>query len=260
MLWAALQPLAMTLQTRPPLVSSAARASRTLTAAMTSGPDGLDAEDCFLIDTEEGRKYVCTENPSELAWFLGLEESALKKGAKPDDLELVECAEDWSSNGTPEWVCVEREPASATDAPPKFKPLQSILGRAGATVVPRPSVPASDERAAADDDDDDDAKYGEIEDACYLVGTDEGTKYVCTDEPAELAWFLGLDESALKKGAKPDDLALVECAEDWSHNGTPEWVCRAQEEAGVERPAPKFKPLRSLAQVVTRVSGGAKRD
>ena len=63
-----------------------------------------------------------------------------------------------------------------------------------------------------------------------------------------------------EKGAKPDDLELVECAEDWSHNGTPEWVCRAQEEAGVVRPAPKFKPLRSLAQAVSRISGGTKVD
>tara|TARA_B110001452_G_scaffold237271_1_gene217025 strand:+ start:1619 stop:2161 length:543 start_codon:yes stop_codon:yes gene_type:complete len=159
---------------------------------------------------------------------------------------LVECAEDWTHNGTPEWVCVE-ESTSAADAPKKFKPLQTLLkgGRASAAAA------ASDESAGEDVDD---------EDACYLLDTDEGTKYVCTDEPAELAWFLGLEETALKKGAKPDDLELVECAEDWSHNGTPEWVCRAQEEAGVVRPAPKFKPLRSLAQAVSRISGGTKVD
>ena len=41
------------------------------------------------------RKYVCTEDPKELAWLMGVEEKDLKSGPKPDDLELVECHEEW---------------------------------------------------------------------------------------------------------------------------------------------------------------------
>ena len=51
------------------------------------------------------RKYVCTSNPEELAWFMGIEQKDLVRGVKPDDLELVECSEEWSHNGTPQWVC-----------------------------------------------------------------------------------------------------------------------------------------------------------
>lgn len=264
------QPLALTL--RVPVVARAT--SRAFTTAVATGPDSYSDDNCFLFETEDGRKYVCTENPGELAWFMGVDESSLVSGPKPDDMKyvgaqtvqqlrlnllltyapaprchsLIECSEDWTHNGTPEWVCVEKESASATDAPPKFNPLHTLLGRASA-VATEPSAAESDGSLAEDEDE---------EDACYLVETGEGTKYICTDEPAELAWFLGLDETALKRGAKPDDLNLVECAEEWSHTGTPEWVCRTQEEAGVVRPAPKFKPLRSLAKAVTRISGGAK--
>ena len=37
--------------------------------------------------------------------------------------------------------------------------------------------------------------------------------------------MLGLDEKELVSGPKPDDLELVECHEDWSHTGTPQWAC-----------------------------------
>ena len=50
---------------------------------------------------------------------------------------------------------------------------------------------------------------------------------MCTGNPEELAWFMGLKESELVSGPKPKDLDLVECAEEWSHNGTPQWVCNA---------------------------------
>jgi len=68
---------------------------------------GPEADECYLFDTNDGRKYVCTGNPDELAWYMGLELKDLKVGPKPDDLELVECAEDWSHSGTPQWVCKE---------------------------------------------------------------------------------------------------------------------------------------------------------
>lgn len=42
----------------------------------------------------DGRmRYVCTENPKELAWFMGIDETAMKKGNKPKDEELLECFE-----------------------------------------------------------------------------------------------------------------------------------------------------------------------
>jgi len=62
------------------------------------------------------RKFVCTTNPEELAWFMGLEMKDLKKGAKPADLELIECSEDWSHNGTPQWVCKEEKEEVADEA------------------------------------------------------------------------------------------------------------------------------------------------
>ena len=78
-------------------------------------------------------------------------------------------------------------------------------------------------------------------DTCYLFETYDGVKYVCTSEPEELAFMLGLDEKDLIKGVKPDDLTLVECAEDWSHTGTPQWVCkgalRPQEGSAVDMEA-----------------------
>jgi hypothetical protein len=37
--------------------------------------------------------------------------------------------------------------------------------------------------------------------------------------------MLGIDEKELTSGPKPDDLELVECHEDWSHTGTPQWAC-----------------------------------
>jgi len=66
------------------------------------------------------------------------------------------------------------------------------------------------------------------EDTCYLIDTYEGMKYVSSTKPDELAWYLGLEENQLVKGAKPEDLNLIECAEDWSHRGTPQWVCKAE--------------------------------
>ena len=42
--------------------------------------DPVDFEEsCFLFDTDDGRKYVCTESPAELAWFMGLDEKALDR-------------------------------------------------------------------------------------------------------------------------------------------------------------------------------------
>jgi hypothetical protein len=67
----------------------------------------LSSDECYLFDTEEGRKYVCTENPEELAWHMGLEIKDLVTGVKPDDLNLIECAEEWSHTGTPQWTCRE---------------------------------------------------------------------------------------------------------------------------------------------------------
>jgi len=79
---------------------------------------GPDAEDeCFLFDTPEGRKYVCTSNPAELAWHMGLEVKDLKTGGKPDDHSLIECAEDWSHNGTPQWVCKAEEQQQRVEDP-----------------------------------------------------------------------------------------------------------------------------------------------
>ena len=58
-------------------------------------------------------KYVCTSNPEELAWHLGLNEKDLVTGVKPEDLELIECAEEWSHTGTPQWACIAKEKATA---------------------------------------------------------------------------------------------------------------------------------------------------
>ena len=33
-------------------------------------------------------------------------------------------------------------------------------------------------------------------------------------------------------GPKPDDLDLMSCFEEWSHNGTPEWVCSEELRSG----------------------------
>jgi len=41
---------------------------------------------------------------------------------------------------------------------------------------------------------------------------------------------MGVDKKDLIVGPKPDDLELIECAEDWSHSGTPQWVCREGKE------------------------------
>ena len=37
-----------------------------------------DPDSCYLFDTKEGRKYVCTDNPEELAWHMGLEVNDLQ--------------------------------------------------------------------------------------------------------------------------------------------------------------------------------------
>jgi len=42
-------------------------------------------------------------------------------------------------------------------------------------------------------------------------------------------WHMGLDMKDLKKGPKPDNLDLIECSEEWSHTGTPQWACKAEE-------------------------------
>ena len=54
------------------------------------------------------------------AWMLGLDEKDLVSGPKPDDLELVECHEDWSHTGTPQWACSEDNPRAgdSSEAPP----------------------------------------------------------------------------------------------------------------------------------------------
>lgn len=77
----------------------------------TLGPD-----ECYLFDTPEGRKYVCTTNPEELAWHMGLDMRDLVSGHKPEDLDLVECSEEWSYNGTPQWVCKEDAPSASDTA------------------------------------------------------------------------------------------------------------------------------------------------
>merc|ERR1711892_561497 len=89
------------------------------TEALPDSPTDLDDGSCYLIDTDEGRKYVCTDNPQELAWMLGI-----------DDQELVECHEDWSHTGTPQWACSEDGPredeASEASATRKFQPLRML--------------------------------------------------------------------------------------------------------------------------------------
>ena len=52
--------------------------------------------------------------------MLGLDEKDLVSGPKPDDLELVECHEDWSHTGTPQWACSEDGPRAgdSSEAPP----------------------------------------------------------------------------------------------------------------------------------------------
>ena len=98
MLLAALQPLALTLHTRPSaLVPAVARATRSLATAMVAGPAD-DAENCYLFETDEGRKYVCTENPTELAWLMGVDEKSLVSGPKPDDMK---CAAPWLEAAQP---------------------------------------------------------------------------------------------------------------------------------------------------------------
>ena len=57
-------------------------------------------------------------------------------------------------------------------------------------------------------------------------------KYVCTSEPGELAFMMGVEEKDLVEGVKPDDLDLIECAEEWSHVGTPQWTCTAKVPSG----------------------------
>jgi len=153
------------------------------TKVSMAGPTDDDA--CYLFETDEGTKYVCTSNPEELAWHMGLDVKDLVSGVKPDDLDLVECSEEWSHTGTPQWACKAEKPV---------------------------------------------ATGGPDDDACYLFETDEGTKYVCTSNPEELAWHMGLDVKDLVSGVKPDDLDLVECSEEWSHTGTPQWVCKADSE------------------------------
>ena len=68
---------------------------------------------------------------------------------------------------------------------------------------------------------------------------------MCTENPEELAWLLGVEENELQMGPKPEDLNLVECHEEWSHTGTPQWACREEAEASEEQPR-KFQPLRAL--------------
>merc|ERR1719305_1575647 len=74
-------------------------------SSAVASPSELGDDECFLFDTDDGRKYVCTSNPEELAWHMGLDVKDLIQGIKPDDLDLIECSEEWSHNGTPQWVC-----------------------------------------------------------------------------------------------------------------------------------------------------------
>lgn len=60
--------------------------------------------------------------------MLGIDVATLTSGPKPDDLELVECHEDWSHTGTPQWACSEdgpREDETTSSAP---QPCQSHQG------------------------------------------------------------------------------------------------------------------------------------
>ena len=74
------------------------------------------------------RKYVCTEDPAELAWMLGIDVATLTSGPKSDDLELVECHEDWSHTGTPQWACSEDGPREDETTSPAPQPCQSPHG------------------------------------------------------------------------------------------------------------------------------------
>ena len=123
------------------------------TEASKSEAAELDEGQCFLIDTDEGyvpnpslslsihhqrmhsalsrpgrRKYVCTEDPAELAWMLGIDVATLTSGPKSDDLELVECHEDWSHTGTPQWACSEDGPREDETTSPAPQPCQSPHG------------------------------------------------------------------------------------------------------------------------------------
>lgn len=40
---------------------------------------------------------------------------------------------------------------------------------------------------------------------------------------------MGLDMKDLITGVKPEDLNLIECSEEWSHTGTPQWACKEEE-------------------------------
>jgi len=82
---------------------------------MVANPIDLDDDQCYLFDTPEGRRYVCTEDPTELAWIMGIDMKELKAGPKPDDLNLIECAEEWSHTGTPQWVCKEGSEGATDD-------------------------------------------------------------------------------------------------------------------------------------------------
>ena len=80
-----------------------------------AGPAEDDA--CYLFEAAEGMKYVCTSRPDELAFMMGLETKDLITGEKPKDEDLIECAEEWSHTGTPQWACLVKkgEPGSEAD-------------------------------------------------------------------------------------------------------------------------------------------------
>lgn len=70
-------------------------------------PRGEDDVECFLVDgvEEDGKDfYVCTSQPEETAWFMGVPVSDLRSDYTPD-ASLLQCEAGTSFNGEPEWLC-----------------------------------------------------------------------------------------------------------------------------------------------------------
>lgn len=90
----------------------AATASLTETASDSLANSSSDssftgATACYIVDgvQVDGQPYiVCTSEPDETAWFLGIEKDALTPVGEPDSAQL-ECQMGWSFNGSEEWQC-----------------------------------------------------------------------------------------------------------------------------------------------------------
>ena len=163
-----------------------------------SGPAEDDA--CYLFDTEDGTKYVCTSKPDELAFMLGLDEKDLIEGVKPDDKDLIECSETWSHTGTPQWACtVAKDSVAAAVAGGK-------LPKAG-TIVDMEAI-GWEERSWAKRDATDDG-------ACFIVSDEEAP------DPSK-QWFFCSDPSE-------DDDMVCELVPEWMgtapDGGHAVWMC-----------------------------------